>query len=75
MGFAELIAFFKALPELVKVVGEVVSSLKQLKQDAINNEIASIRKEVDVQIQTLILAVNDEQRKKALLDLSRALGR
>jgi len=75
MGFAELIAFFKALPELVKVVGEVVSSLKQLKQDAINNEIASIKKEVDVQIQTLILAVNDEQRKKALLDLSRALGR
>jgi hypothetical protein len=75
MGIAEIFAFFKALPELVKVMGEVVSSLKQLRQDSINRELDSIRNEFDTNIKKLTMAVNDEQRKKALLDLNRALGR
>lgn len=75
MGIAEIIAFFKAVPQIVAVLGEVVSSLKQLRQDAIDKELETVRKEVDVQIQNLILAGNDEQRKKALLELSRAIGR
>jgi len=75
MGIAEIFAFFKALPELVKVMGEVVSSLKQLRQDSINRELDSIRNEFDTNIKKLTMAVNDEQRKKALLDLNRALRR
>lgn len=75
MGFAEFIAFIRALPELVRVMGEVVDSLKQLKRDAIDRELESIRKEFDSNIQKLITAQNDEQRKKALLDLSRSIGR
>lgn len=75
MGFAELIAFVRALPELVKVMGEVVSSLRQMRQDSIDRELESIRKDVDTQIQILTTAANDETRKRAILDLSRAIGR
>ena len=75
MGVTELILFFKSLPEIAKVLGEIVSTLKELRQESMQKELEVIRKDVDVQIQSLILAVNDEQRKKALLALSTALGK
>lgn len=75
MGFVEFIAFFRALPEMVKILGEVNSTLKQLRQDSIDKEISEIKNEFSIKLQTLKGAVNDEQRKKALLDLERAVSR
>lgn len=75
MGMAEIIAFIRALPELVKVMGEVVNALRQMKQDAIDRELEKIRNEVDSNIQKLTAAKTDEERKKILLDLNRAIGR
>lgn len=75
MGFIEIIAFIRALPQLVSIMGEVVTALKQMKQDAIAKEIEVIKKDVDLKISTLIMATNDEERKKALLDLVRVISR
>jgi hypothetical protein len=75
MGVAEVIAFFKALPELVKVMGEVVAALKEMKQESIDKAIETIKNDVDVQIQILTQAKNDEERKAALLALSRAIAK
>ena len=75
MGIAEIFAFIRALPEMVKALDRMTSALLQMKQDQIDKELDSIRKDVDIQIQILTTAVNDEQRKKAILDLSRAIGR
>ena len=75
MGFIEIVAFFKALPEMVKVLSEIVLALKQLKQESIDKELESIRKEVNQQITSLSKAANDEERKKALLALALAVSK
>lgn len=75
MGFAEVIAFIKALPEIVKFLNEISSTLRQLKQDSIDRELESIKKEVDSNIQKLITAKSDSDRKQALLELSRVMGK
>lgn len=56
-------------------MGEVVNALRQMKQDAIDRELEKIRNEVDSNIQKLTAAKTDEERKKILLDLNRAIGR
>ena len=70
MGFAEIIAFFRALPELVKVLGEVVTSLKQLRQDAIDSELAKIKSDVDITLKQIAGAQTNEDRKKLALELA-----
>ena len=72
---AEILLFIRSLPEMVKVLKEVVDALKQLKADAIERELSSIRKDIDLQIKLLQGATNDIERKKALLALSVAISK
>ena len=71
----EIIAFFRSLPEIARVLGQIVNALEQLKRDAINREMESIKSEVDGAIQKLILSKTDDQRKAALLALANSLRR
>ena len=75
MGMMEIIAFFRSLPEIARVLGQIVNALEQLKRDAINREMESIKSEVDGAIQKLILSKTDDQRKAALLALANSLRR
>lgn len=75
MGFMELVAAIRAIGEIAKRLGEISQDLKDLRRDSILKEVESIQKEVDIKIQTLILAKTDAERKQALLDLARATAR
>lgn len=75
MGIAEIIAFFKALPELVKVLGEVVSALQQLKQDSINREMDAIKSDVSKTLKQIEGAQTNEERKKLALELAIRMSR
>jgi hypothetical protein len=75
MGIAEIIAFLKALPEMVKVLGDISDNLKQLKIDSINKELETIKNDVAIKIQTLTLAKTDDERKKAIIDLNNSIHR
>jgi hypothetical protein len=70
LGIAELIAFFRALPELVKVMGEVVSTLQQLRQDSIDKELSKIKSDVSETIKKIEGAQTNEDRKRLALDLA-----
>lgn len=75
MGFMEIVAAIRSIGEIAKRLGEISQDLKDLRRDSILKEVESIQKEVDIKIQTLILAKNDEERKAALLALARTTGR
>ena len=75
MSITAIFAFIKALPEMVQVLGEIAATLKQMKQDKIDEELAKIQNEVDTHIQILEGARSDEERKKALLALKLATRR
>lgn len=69
MGIAEIIAFIRALPELARVMGEVVSSLRQLRQDAIDRELDSIKSEVSETLKKIEGAKTNEDRRRLALEL------
>lgn len=75
MGFAELIAFVRALPELVKVMGEVVSSLKQMRQDSIDKELSQIRGDVATTLKRIEGAQTNEDRRRLALELAARMSR
>lgn len=70
MGFAELIAFVRALPELVRVMGGVLDELRNLRQDAINRELESIRKDVSITLKQIEGAQTNEDRKRLAMELA-----
>ena len=72
---AEILLFLRSLPQMVKVLGEIVEALKQLKAEAIEKELTAIRNDVDLQIKNLQMAANDVDRKKAILALSSAISK
>lgn len=75
MGIAEIIAFFKALPELVRVMGEVVSGLRQLRQDAIDRELDSIKSDVSETLKQIEGARTNEDRRRLALELATRLSK
>lgn len=75
MGIAEIFAFIRALPEMVKALDRMVSALQQLRQDKIDEALDEIKGEVAIQVQLLTTAKNDEERKAALLALARATAK
>jgi len=70
MGFSEIIAFIRALPKLVEVMGQVVSSLQQLKQDSINRELESIKSDVSKTLKQIEGAQTNEDRKRLAMELA-----
>lgn len=70
MGFAEIIAFVRALPELVKVMGEVVSALQQIKQDSIDKQLEKIKTDVSETLKKIEGAKTNEERKNLAMELA-----
>lgn len=75
MGFAEVIAFFKALPEIIKVLGEINATLKQMQKESIEREILKIRQEVDETINKIEKAKTSEERKNLAIELSTRISK
>lgn len=75
MGIAEIFAFIRALPELVKVMGEVVSSLRHLRQDAIDRELDSIKSDVSETLKKIEGAKTNEDRKRLSMELALRLSK
>ncbi len=75
MGFAELVAFFKALPEAVKLIRELVDAVKGLHSSAIDKELETIRKDVSDTIYKIEGAKTNEDRKKLALELVTRMSR
>lgn len=70
MGFAEFVAFVRAFPELVKVMGEVVSTLQQLKQDSIDKQLENYRADVAATLKQIEGAKTNEDRKRLSMELA-----
>jgi hypothetical protein len=70
MTLLDLWAFIKALPKLVDTLGEVVSTLKQLRQDAINKELDVIKRDVSITLKQISEAKTNDERKKLSIDLA-----
>lgn len=75
MGIAEIFAFIKALPEMVKILGQIASSLEHLKQESINKELESIRKDVSATLAQIEKAATNEERKKLSTDLATRMSK
>jgi hypothetical protein len=75
MGFAEIIAFFKALPEIIKILGEINNTLKQLQKEAIEKELALIRSEVKETLTKIEKANTHEERKILALELATRISK
>lgn len=70
MGFAEVVLFIKSLPEMVKVLGEIHSTLKQLRQESIDRELEKIKSEVAETLKQIEGAKTNEDRKRLSMELA-----
>lgn len=75
MGLVEIMAFLKALPLLVESVNRLVSGLDSLRMDAVNASLDSYKKEVNEKITKLVISKDDNERKAALIELAKSLGK
>lgn len=75
MGIGEIIAFIRALPEAVKILGQIVNSLEQLKQDSINRQIEIIKSDVTTTLKQIEKAGTNEERKRLSIDLANRMSK
>lgn len=75
MGFAEIVAFVKALPKIIDMLRELIDAVKDLKHSAIDKELDEIRKDVAETIHKIEGAKTNEERKKLALELARRMSR
>ena len=73
--FATIMAALAALPEIVKVLGEVASALKQLRQDSINKELEKIKTDVSKKLLEVEGAQTNEERRRLALELALLLSK
>ena len=74
MGVAEIVAFLKALPELVNVVQNLQGELSQLRLDIANKNLEEFKNEVTKELDSIILAKTDADRKSGIVALSKRLA-
>jgi hypothetical protein len=75
MIFADIVAFIKALPEIIKVLGEIHSTLKQLQKEALEKEMAKIRSDVNETLTKIEKAKTNEERKILALELATRISK
>jgi hypothetical protein len=74
MGVAEIIAFLKALPELVGVIKNLQESINTLSLDIKNKNLEDFKSGVTKELDAIIMAKNDNDRKNGIVALSRRLA-
>jgi len=75
MSMALIIEFFTSLPKLVSAVQALVEETKALKQDSINKALQSYKDGVNNDLNAILKAKTDEERKKLSLDLALKLNK
>lgn len=75
MAIAEIFAFFRSLPEIVKILGQINDSLISLRKESIQRELDKIKSDFNTKLTVLIASKTDEERRKNLIDLYNALNR
>lgn len=74
MGFAEIVAFFKALPALVDLIGGLRQDIKDLRRDSIEKELAEYKRQVSADLKKIMGASTNEERLRLANDLSRHIS-
>ncbi len=74
MGIAELTAFIKALPLLVEEFKAMRTTLNQIYVDKKNSELDQFKGEIYAELDKIILAKNDNDRKNSIVALSKRLA-
>ena len=74
MGFAEIVAFFKALPALVNLVSGLREDLKGMRREAIEKELAEYKAQVSADLKKIMGARTNEERLRLANDLSRHIS-
>lgn len=74
MGFAEIVAFFKALPALVNLMSGLRDDIKGLRREAIEKELAEYKAQVSADLKKIMGAQTNEERLRLANDLSRHIS-
>jgi len=74
MGVAEIVAFIKAFPELVSAVRELKDTLIQMNVDRKNDGLDEFKGEIYAELDKIILAKNDTERKNGIVALSKRIA-
>jgi len=72
---ATIMAALAAIPEIVKVIGELVSEVKQLRQDSIDKSLEGIRNDVREILSKIQNAQTNADRTKLAAELNALLGK
>lgn len=74
MVVTEIMAFLRALPELVSLMRDLNSSINNLRADILNKKLEEFKGEVTKELDTIILAKNDTDRRNGIVALSKRLA-
>lgn len=74
MGFAEVIAFFKALPALVEMLSGLRQDVKDLRRESMERELADYKAKVSADLTKIIGAKTNEERLRLANSLSQHLS-
>jgi hypothetical protein len=74
MVFADIIAFVKAFPQLVSAIEKVGATLNQMYVDKKNSDLDQFKGEVYAELDKIILAKNDDDRKSGIVALSKRIA-
>jgi hypothetical protein len=71
----ELFLALKSINSLVKLLGELVLAVKDLKSDMIQKELETVRKEVNETLKQIENAQTKEERKKLAASINASMSR
>jgi len=74
VGIAELTAFIKALPMLVEEFRAMRTTLNQMYVSKQNNDLDQFKGEMYAELDKIILAKTDDDRKNGIVALSKRLA-
>lgn len=74
MGIAEITAFIKALPMLVEEFRAMRTTLNQMYVSKQNNDLDQFKGEMYAELDKIILAKTDDDRKNGIVALSKRLA-
>ena len=75
MGVAEIVAFLKAFPQLVNVIQNLQQTITTLNLEIQNKNLEEFKGEITKELDSIIMAKNDADRRNGIVALSKRLAR
>jgi len=75
MGVAEIVAFLKAFPQLVNVIQNLQQTINTLNLEMQNKNLEEFKGEITKELDSIIMAKNDADRRNGIVALSKRLAR